>query len=188
MRIRYFLPLFVILVLSLCGCQDDRPKNSGPAFAVVDMMRVMRDSAPGKGGVQYLEKIQAGMQKELDGIQARLEKDPKDEKAMQDLQKVYASSQQRMQAEQQNVVNMLNDTIQRVLSRYRDAHGYDIIIASDAAMAYSPRADVTTAIIEEVDREKVEFKPVTEAPAAQATPEAAQEAAPADGGKADKSE
>ena len=37
---------------------------------------------------------------------------------MQELQRVYAVSQQRMQAEQQNVVNILFDTIQRTLNDY----------------------------------------------------------------------
>lgn len=156
MSSRYLISLLALLVFSLPGCQQESapPRNS---TAVVDMMRVMRDSAPGKYGVKYLESIQAEMQKKLDDIQARLEKDPKDESAMQDLQKVYAASQQRMQTEQQNVVNMLNDTIQRVLNAYREKHNLEVILASDAAMAYSPKIDVTEAIIAEVDRQKVEF-------------------------------
>lgn len=156
MSSRYLMPMLVLLVLSLLGCQENSsfPKNT---MAVVDMMRVMRDSAPGKSGVKYLETIQAEMQKSLDEIQGRLEKNPKDESAMQDLQKVYAASQQRMQTEQQNVVNILNDTIQRVLNTYREKNSLEVILASDAAMAYSPKIDVTDAIIAEVDRQKVEF-------------------------------
>lgn len=166
MSSRYLLPLLALLALALPGCQQESsaPRNS---TAVVDMMRVMRDSVPGKAGVKYLESIQSEMQKKLDEIQARLEKDPKNEGAMQDLQKVYAASQQRMQAEQQNVVNMLNDTIQRVLNAYREKHNLEVIIASDAAMAYSPKIDVTEAIIGEVDRQKVEFANQAEAGAKQ---------------------
>lgn len=163
MSIRYLLPLVAMLALLMIACQQDS-NSTKEKTAVVDMMRVMRDSAPGKAGVKYLEGIQADMQKKLDGIQSRLEKDPKDEAAMQDLQKVYASSQQRMQAEQQNVVNMLNDTIQRVLNAYRDSHGLEVILASDAAMAYSPKIDVTSAIITEVDKQKLEFTPIPETP------------------------
>ena len=109
------------------------------------------------------------MQDKLNAIQARLEKDPKDEAAQKELQSVYMTAQQRMQAEQQNVVNLLYDTIQRVLNTYREQQGYDVIISAEVA-AFNPKADVTTAVIAEVNKQKIDFKPLPE-PAA---PEAAQ--------------
>ncbi len=86
-----------------------------------------------------------------------------DEKAMQELQRVYAVSQQRMQAEQQNVVNILFDTIQRTLNDYCTREGYDVILGSEAAAAFNQKIDITDAVIAEVDKQKVEFKPLPEA-------------------------
>lgn len=186
MRIsRIILPVLVCM-LALTGCQQQETQVAQPRIAIVDMGRVMRDSEPGKEGVKFLESRQAVMQEQLDAIQNRLEKNPKDEAAMQELQRVYAISQQRMQAEQQNVVNLLFDSVQRVVNSYREAQGYDIILGAEAAASYTPSADVTAAIIAEVNKQKIEFKPVPEtalpgapAPGA-ATPEAvAPEKAPA---------
>lgn len=160
-RFRIILPLLMGLLV-LTGCQQQESKASQTKIAIVDVARVMRDCDPGKEGVKFLESRQAEMQKQLDEIQGRLEKNPEDQKAMQDLQRVYGAAQQRMQAEQQNVVNVLFDSVQRVLNSYREAQGYDLILGADAVTSYKPSADITAAIITEVNKQKIEFKPVPE--------------------------
>ncbi|MDR1660488.1 MAG: OmpH family outer membrane protein [Desulfovibrio sp.] len=135
--------------------------SSGPKLAVVDMQRVMRDSEPAKAGVKFLEDLHAGMQEKIQAIEARLEKNPQDEDAQKELQTVYMTSQQRMQAEQQNVVTLLYDAIQRVLNAYRERNGHELILNAEVAAAFSPALDVTTAVIAEVNKQKVEFKPLT---------------------------
>lgn len=161
MRIRFVMPVLFLLGIFLIACQEQG--QAKPAIAVVDMARVMRDSTPGKEGIKFLESRQAALQGQLDSIQAKLEKNPEDENAIQELQRVYAVSQQRMQAEQQNVMNILFDTIQRILNDYCIREGYDVILGSEAAAAFNPKIDVTNAIIAEVDKQKLEFKPLPEA-------------------------
>lgn len=175
---RIIAPLLMGLFV-LTGCQQQESQVAQPKIAIVDMGRVMRDSEPGKEGVKFLEAQQAGMQQQLDAIQDRLEKNPKDEAAMQELQRVYAASQQRMQAEQQNVVNLLFDSVQRVVNSYREAQGYDMILGAEAVASFKPGADVTAAIIAEVNKQKVEFKPVPESALSGMAPEGAPEGAPA---------
>lgn len=170
MRIRLFMPLVFVLSFMLLACQQTETKDAQPKLAVVDMARIMRDSEPGKAGVKFLESLQSGMQEKLNAIQARLEKDPKDEAAQKELQGVYMASQQRMQAEQQNVVNLLYDTIQRVLNAYREQQGYDIILSAEVAAAFNPKADVTAAVIAEVNKQKIDFKPRPEPAAPEAAP------------------
>ena len=169
MRIRLFMPLVFVLSFMLLACQQTETKDAQPKL-VVDMARIMRDSEPGKAGVKFLESLQSGMQEKLNAIQARLEKDPKDEAAQKELQGVYMASQQRMQAEQQNVVNLLYDTIQRVLNAYREQQGYDIILSAEVAAAFNPKADVTAAVIAEVNKQKIDFKPLPEPAAPEAAP------------------
>ncbi len=173
MRIRFFMPLFFVLSFMLLACQQTE-NVAQPKLAVVDMARIMRDSEPGKAGVKFLEGLQAEMQGKLNEIQGRLEKDPKDEAAQKELQSVYIASQQRMQAEQQNVVNLLYDAVQRTVNAYREQKGYDVILNTEGAASFNPKVDVTTALIAEVNKQKLDFKPVA---AATAAPEA--EAAPA---------
>ncbi|MDR3357540.1 MAG: OmpH family outer membrane protein [Desulfovibrio sp.] len=135
--------------------------GSAPKFAVVDMQRLMRDSEPARAGVKFLETLHAGMQEKIQTIESRLEKNPQDEEAQKALQTVYMTSQQRMQAEQQNVVTLLYDAIQRVMNAYREQNGYELILNAEVVAAFSPALDITTAVIAEVNKQKIEFKPLT---------------------------
>ena len=170
MRIRFIMPLALLLSFMLFACQQ-ADNNAQPKMAVVDMARVMRDSELGKAGVKFLESLQGDMQTKLNDIQQRLEANPKDAEAQKELQAVYMSAQQRMQVEQQNVVNLLYDTIQRVINTYRTEKGYTVIISTEAAAAYDSKSDVTNEVLELVNKQKLEFKPVS--PEAPAAPEAA---------------
>lgn len=177
MRIRYFLPLALMLSLMLIACQQGEG-SSQPKLAVVDMTRIMRDSEAGKAGVKHLEALQADMQEQLNTIQGRLEKNANDADAQKELQTVYMMSQQRMQVEQQNVVNVLYDTMQRIINAYRTEKGYALIISSEAAASFDPKADVTADIIAAMNKQKVDFKP--------AAPEGAADAAAAPEAEAPK--
>ncbi|MFT4301186.1 MAG: OmpH family outer membrane protein [Desulfovibrio sp.] len=177
MRIRYFLPLALMLSLMLIACQQGEG-SSQPKLAVVDMTRIMRDSEAGKAGVKHLEALQADMQEQLNAIQGRLEKNANDADAQKELQTVYMMSQQRMQVEQQNVVNVLYDTMQRIINAYRTEKGYALIISSEAAASFDPKADVTTDIIAAMNKQKVDFKA--------AAPEGAADAAAAPAAEAPK--
>ena len=182
MRIRYFMPLALLLSLMLIACQQGEG-SSQAKLAVVDMTRVMRDSEAGKAGVKHLESLQADMQAQLNDIQKRLEQNADDADAQKELQTVYMASQQRMQVEQQNVVNVLYDTMQRIINAYRADKGYALIISSEAAASFDPKADVTNDIITAMDKQKVDFKPAAEAekaPEAEAGKDAGQAEKPAE--------
>ena len=157
MRISLFAPLALGLCLLLPACQQ--ADTAKPQLAVVDMARIMRDSEPGKAGVKFLEGIQAEMQSSLNDIQSRLQKNPNDAQAQKELQTIYMAAQQRMQTEQQNVINVLYDMVQRVINGYRTEKGYAVILNSEAAAAYDAKADVTADIVAAVNKQKVDFKP-----------------------------
>lgn len=182
MRIRYFMPLALLLSLMLIACQQGE-SSSQAKLAVVDMTRVMRDSEAGKAGVKHLEGLQADMQAQLNDIQKRLEENAEDVEAQKELQTVYMASQQRMQVEQQNVVNVLYDTMQRIINAYRADKGYALIISSEAAASFDSKADVTSDIIAAMDKQKIDFKPAVEAekaPEAEAGKDAGQAEKPAE--------
>ena len=171
------MPLVFVMSFMLLACQQTE-NAAQPKLAVVDMARIMRDSEPGKAGVEFLEGLQTEMQGKLNEIQARLEKDPNDEAAQKELQSVYMASQQRMQAEQQNVVNLLYDAVQRTVNAYREQKGYDVILSTEGAASFNPKVDVTSALIAEVNKQKLDFKPVaagSPAPEAGAAPAPAQD-------------
>jgi len=166
------MPLALLLSVMLFACQQG-DNAAQPKLAVVDMTRVMRDSDPGKAGVKFLESLQGDIQTKLNDLQKRLEANPKDVDAQKELQAVYMSAQQRMQAEQQNVVNQLYDVIQREINAYRTEKGYAVIISSEAAAAFDSKSDVTNEVLERVNKQKVDFKSVAaKAPEAAPAPEA----------------
>ncbi|MDE5831864.1 MAG: OmpH family outer membrane protein [Desulfovibrio sp.] len=132
-------------------------------WAIVDIVKLMKESAPGKAGVKFIEARQAEMQKELDAFMAKLDKNPDDAQLREELQKVYASSNQRIQAEGQNVANLLLDAVKAAMDKYRVDNGYSMLIGVEALASYDPAKDVTDAILLEVNKSKLEFKPLPEA-------------------------
>lgn len=168
---RFALPLLLAASLAVAACQQQESSSPGVKIAVADVARLMRDSVPGKEGIKFLESRQQELQKELEDIQARLDKNPADEEAMKDLQRVYASSQQRIQAEGQNVAALLFDALQRILDSYLEKNGYDVILSQDTLASYSKKIDITNAVMAELDKQKIDFKPLPDAaPAVEAAP------------------
>ena len=123
--------------------------------------------------------MQKEIQQQIDDVQARLGKDPENENLQRELQAIYMGGQQRINAEQQNVVSQLLDLTQRLVNNYRKANGLSVVLGTDVAVAYDPALDVTNALLDEMNKQKVNFvsvsNPQPEAPAAADAP-AAQDA------------
>ena len=143
------------------------------------MNRLLRDSEPGKEASRFLEGMQKEIQQQIDDVQARLGKDPENENLQRELQAIYMGGQQRINAEQQNVVSQLLDLTQRLVNNYRKPNGLSVVLGTDVAVAYDPALDVTNALLDEMNKQKVNFvsvsNPQPEAPAAADAP-AAQDA------------
>lgn len=115
----------------------------------------------GKAGLKKIEALQAKMQSQLDEIQAKLEKNPSDEAAMREMQKVFGAAQQQMQAEGENIANQIFDAIQKSIDNYRKSNGYAVLIRQDALASYDPALDVTDEVMREANKLSIEFKPLT---------------------------
>lgn len=153
--------IFLALALLLTACDGEQGANIGAAgkIGVVDVNRLMRDSVPGKAGLKYIESQQTELQSALDALQDKLEKNPKDNAAAEELQKTYISSQQKIQSEGQAVLAKLLEAIQVVLDEYRQKNGYMMLIRIEALDSYDKSIDITNAIMSEVDKIKMEFEP-----------------------------
>lgn len=179
MRIRFLVLSLLVLCLAVSGCQQTQ--EPAVKVGVVDMNRLLRDSEPGKEASRFLEGMQKEIQQQIDDVQARLGKDPENENLQRELQAIYMGGQQRINAEQQNVVSQLLDLTQRLVNNYRKANGLSVVLGTDVAVAYDPALDVTNALLDEMNKQKVNFvsvsNPQPEAPAAAEAPaKAAQDA------------
>lgn len=177
MPIRLLILSLLVLCLAVSGCQQTQ--EPAVKVGVVDMNRLLRDSEPGKEASRFLEGMQKEIQQQIDDVQARLGKDPENENLQRELQAIYMGGQQRINAEQQNVVSQLLDLTQRLVNNYRKANGLSVVLGTDVAVAYDPALDVTNALLDEMNKQKVNFVSVSntqpEAPAAADAP-AAQDA------------
>ena len=183
MRIRFLVLSLLVLCLAVSGCQQTQ--EPAVKVGVVDMNRLLRDSEPGKEASRFLEGMQKEIQQQIDDVQARLGKDPENEALQRELQAIYMGGQQRINAEQQNVVSQLLDLTQRLVNNYRKANGLSVVLGTDVAVAYYPALDVTNALLDEMNKQKVNFVSVSnpqpeapaaaEAPAAEAPAKAAQD-------------
>lgn len=180
MPIRLLILSLLVLCLAVSGCQQTQ--EPAVKVGVVDMNRLLRDSEPGKEASRFLEGMQKEIQQQIDDVQARLGKDPENENLQRELQAIYMGGQQRINAEQQNVVSQLLDLTQRLVNNYRKANGLSVVLGTDVAVAYDPALDVTNALLDEMNKQKVNFvsvsNPQPEAPAAADAP-AAEAPAPA---------
>ena len=167
MRIRFLVLSLLVLCLAVSGCQQTQ--KPAVKVGVVDMNRLLRDSEPGKEASRFLEGMQKEIQQQSDDVQARLGKDPENEALQRELQAIYMGGQQRINAEQQNVVSQLLDLTQRLVNNYRKANGLSVVLGTDVAVAYDPALDVTNALLDEMNKQKVNFvsvsNPHPEAPA-----------------------
>jgi outer membrane protein len=184
------LTLSVVLLLSavlmLGGCNG--AEKAAPKVAVVDAGKVFQESAPGKAGVAYLEKISAAAQEEFRTLQAEAEKD-KSQESMLKMQRALGEIQQRMNAEQQMVIGKLNDAFKKTLDTYRDEKKLEVILPAEQVISFGQASDITKDIIAAMDKVTVTYEsekaPVEAAPeAAPAEVKAEEKAADKDAGKA----
>ncbi len=163
----------ILLVLTMClltACnQPTAPAK--PKVGVIDTARVFRESEPAKAGVQFLEAIQADMQKQLTELQEKMQNDPENTQLQQEVQTIYTEFQQRIGAEEQNVINLLQESMQRTIDALRTSKQLELIIGSEVSLSYDKALDLTTEIITEMNKQSIEFKAIVpETPAAEMTP------------------
>ncbi len=170
---RLLLPLLV-LSLMLGACESQAQNDVG----VIDLGRVLRDSEPGKAAGAFLEKIQKDFNDKIAAQQAKVQKSGDDKKERQILETMFMGMQTRLNTEEQNVTNTLIEHILQTAKTFRQQKKLRMLVRSEAVVDSDPACDVTAEFLDEVNKLKIEFKPVTQDPPA-APEEVSSEAAPA---------
>ncbi len=160
MHKRFILSLLLALSLCLGACEEGSSKG-GPTVGIVDLSRLVRDSEPGKAANAFLEKTQKSFNDRILALQDKLKANADDEKVRAEFQTLYLGLQQRMQAEEQNVNNVLLDHILRTVKEYREKKGLGAIVRSEAVLDYDKALDITDMILDELNKKNIEFKAVT---------------------------
>ncbi|MCC8193661.1 MAG: OmpH family outer membrane protein [Deltaproteobacteria bacterium] len=165
------LALLAALALVAFGC-------TGKRVAIVNTDMVYKESVASEKGTDYLRSISADMQKTYEAAAAKVEnaKGKKGKEAAQaEMQAALVEMQQRLNAEQQQVVTALTDAYKTAMENCRVKGKFDVIIPSEAALAHDPQIDITKQVLDEMNAMPIEFTPIKpEAPADQPADQPAQ--------------
>ena len=157
--------LLVALALLAFGC-------NGKRLAIVNTDMVYQKSAASEKGTEYIRNVTTELEKELRAVEEKAQK-AKDKKAVQaELQQALMGIQQRFNAEQQQVMTVLSEAYRKALEACRAKYGFDIIMSTELALSYDPSVDITDKVMEEMNAQPLEFKPLNAEPAAKPEEEA----------------
>lgn len=150
------LALVAALALFVVGC-------NGKRVAVVNTDMVYKESVFSEKGTEHLRAVSAEMQKAYEEADAKVKnaKNKQEETAAQEaMQASLLEMQQRLNAEQQQVVAKLTDAYKQAMDICRTKGNYEIILPTDVALSYAPSADITAQVIQEMNTMSVEFTPI----------------------------
>lgn len=154
----------------MCGilfaCETNGSASLKQKIGVVNVNRILIDSEPGRAATKYMEGLQDSLRAQATELQKKMqevsEKDTENEAKQKEVQMEFIRLQSKMQAEQQNVNNILNDVLHRVIEKFRVDQGYSLIVFSDVALSFDEKTDVTAGVIQAMNTEKVIFTPLPE--------------------------
>ncbi len=153
---RFRLVFLVALAVLAFGC-------NGKNVAVVNPDIVFQQSAAGEKGNEYLKGLSTEMQATYEAAQEKI-KNAKGKEAKaaaeSEMQQALVEMQQRLNAEQQQVVTLLTDAYKKAIENSRLKGKYDIVIPSEAALSYDPKVDITQQVLSEMNAMPVEFTPI----------------------------
>lgn len=158
--VKFLLPLLALCLLQ-GACQQDQ-KSVQNEIAVVDLGRVITDSEPGKAAQAFVADLQKSYNDQLVAAQGKLQKDPKDEKALQEFQVLFGSLQQRFQQEEAAATNTLLERLIKTVAEVRDQKGYKVVLRSEAVVAQDKGLDVTSEVMDAFNKVTIDFKAAAE--------------------------
>ena len=170
MRTALVLSLVLAAGLILTGC--------GSKVVVVNPSRIYQESDAGKAGLAYLEQVEKDVKAKAEAAQRIAESMPDNDAMPMSLQQFFIACQEAMNNAQQQAVASVQDLISRSISSYREKNSVTVIMQNDAVISVDPVADVTNAVIADMNKSAVSFAPVTIADFV-APPAPAKEAKPA---------
>lgn len=163
--------LLLALVLVVVGC-------NGKRVGIVNTELVYKESAAAEKGTEYLRNLTNSIQSEVAAIQEKAQ-NSKSKDAAAEMQQAFMDLQQRLNAEQQQVVTVLSEMYNKALENCRNKFKVDIIIPAEVALSHSPDVDLTQKVMEEMNAMPVSFSPLTAEQPAQNAPESAEKPAEA---------
>lgn len=164
----------LLLVLGLVpACVN---KGNAETVGVVDTARILSESQPGKAGEAHLQKVQAVLQKGLDDLQKMYKGKEKTPQAQAAIRDGYVALERQMAAERQAVLQALGLVMDKAVKDWRAKNKSTLMVISKQMLLDADVIiDVTTDVMQEMDKQKAEFPAL---PTVQLTPPQKEEPKP----------
>lgn len=151
--------LKLVLIISLAavaaGCQQ---QSNNAKIGFVDTNKVFKECKAGAEGMDYLKKSSEEFQAKFTEMQKQIGGNQTEENTRK-FQEALGEYQNKMGAEQNRIVEALQNGFTKAVDDYRKANGYSAIIGIETAVSYDKSADISDKIIEAMDKMEIKIKP-----------------------------
>ena len=122
---------------------------------IVDVEKVLNDSAAAKAANEHLAKVQAVLQKGFNDLEKRMEKAKKEERD-RELEAGRRVLERQMQIELQAARAVVSQHMLEAVKEWRKSKG-GVVFAKAQVLDYSPKLDITETVIKSMDKKPVKF-------------------------------
>lgn len=122
---------------------------------IVDVEKVLTDSAAAKAANEHLAKVQAVLQKGYADLEKRMEKAKKEERE-RELEAGRRVLERQMQIELQAARAVVSQHMLEAVKEWRKSKG-GVVFAKAQVLDYSPKFDITETVIKSMDKAPVQF-------------------------------
>ena len=122
---------------------------------IVDVEKVLSDSAAAKAANEHLAKVQAVLQKGFNDLEKRMEKAKKEERD-RELEAGRRVLERQMQIELQAARAVVSQHMLEAVKEWRKSKG-GVVLAKSQVLDYSPKFDITELVITNMDKTPVTF-------------------------------
>lgn len=153
MRKLFFGCALLLASLSLSAC-------GGSKIAVIDPNRIYQESEAGIAALAHLDAVQQDVQKKAEFAQEYAVKASRNKEVAVSLQRFFLAAQESMAQTQQATINTMQELVQASITTYREQHKITAIFPKESLIGMDPTIDVTSQVIELMNRTPVTFAPV----------------------------
>jgi len=163
------------LVFFLAACQNQAPV--APSLRVVDHEAVFRQSDAGQKSMTYLQGLNQKFMTELQDMQKGQEATTEEDQAklQADMQASMNRYRTELTAEQERVVQVLNEAFTKAIEDYRQANNVSMVLPVGNVIAYDPAIDITEAMVAAMNQMNIDVEPAAEPEQAEGEAEQAEE-------------
>jgi Skp family chaperone for outer membrane proteins len=153
---KFHLTLALVAILALPLLSSCAEQNGG-GIRVVNHDTVLRESELGKEQMSHLQGMSEEFTSELRAMQQENATEEEQAAQQQIMQQKVGEYRTMLQAEQEQVIQKLQNAFNKAVDQYRAANDVDLVLNVQSVISYSEEMDATQQIIEIMNGMDVEM-------------------------------